>query len=138
MKETTLYVGDNAVNCPVYYWQEGVALPELPPAFTIKLKHNGEWIDYKRLFTGLDIETTNIEQNDKFLAFMYHWQFSIATGLQAAVIMGRTWAEFLDFMDQLQKRYELSKSNRMIVWIANTGFEFQFIRKYFDWLCAAN
>ena len=139
MKETILYVGDNAVDCPVYYWKEGAALPELPPAFTIKLKHNGEWFDYKRLFCGFDIETTNYtvkgkkKQDDKHLAFMYHWQFSIATGLQAAIILGRTWAEFSDFLNRLIEHYELSDTTRLIVWIANAGFEFQFIRKYFDW-----
>ena len=139
MKETILYVGGSSINCPVYYWQEGAELPELPQAFTVKLKHNGEWIEYKRLFCGFDIETTNVnikgkkKKDDKHLAFMFHWQFSIATGTHAAIIMGRTWAEFMDYIDKLQKHYGLNDTTRIILWIANAGFEFQFIRKYFDW-----
>ena len=105
----------------------------MPLAFTIRLKHNGEWIDYKRLYAGFDIETTNVEQGEKHLAFMYHWQFGIANGNQGFIMMGRTWAEFLDFFGQLEAFYDLGKLTRLISWIANTGFEFQFIRKYFEW-----
>lgn len=137
VSETILYVGANAVNCPVYYWKEGAPLPKMPAAFTIRLKHNGEWIEYKRLFCGFDIETTNktVKQGklEKHLAFMYHWQFSIATGIEACIIMGRTWAEFLDFIEQFKIEYNLSDSMRVILWIANAGFEFSFIHKYFEW-----
>ena len=121
------------IEAPVYYWQEGAALPEMPDAFTIKLKHNGEWIEYKRLYCGFDIETTNIFQNDKHLAFMYHWQFVLATGTHGFVMMGRTWAEFLDFINCITMHYGLNDNTRLIIWVANLGFEFQFIRKYFDW-----
>lgn len=64
---------------------------------------------------------------------MYHWQFAIASGTDGFVMLGRTWPEFLDFMKQLEKNYSLDKDNRLIVWIANEGFEFQFMRKYFEW-----
>ena len=133
MKETILYVGGREISAPVFYWHEGNTLPDMPLAFTIKLKHPGEWINYKRLFAGFDIETTNVEQGEKHLAFMYHWQFGIANGTQGFIMMGRTWAEFLDFFGQLEAFYDLGKSTRLISWIANTGFEFQFIRKYFEW-----
>ena len=105
----------------------------MPLSFTVKLKHNGKWIEYRRLYSGFDIETTNIEQNDKHLGFMYHWQFALASGTEGLVMMGRTWAEFLDFMQRLQEFYDLSDSNRLIIWVANLGFEFAYIRKYFDW-----
>ena len=139
MKDARIYIGGREIFAPVYYWHEGDTLPDMPLAFTIRLKHNGEWIDYKRLFAGFDIETTNInvkgkkKKDDKHLAFMYHWQFGIANGTQGFIMMGRTWAEFLDFFGQLEAFYDLGKSTRLISWIANTGFEFQFIRKYFEW-----
>lgn len=133
IKWIQIFVGDIVIDAPVFYWKVGAALPELPLAFTIKLKHNGEWIDYKRLYSGFDIETTNVEQDGAHLAFMYHWQFCIASGTDGFVMMGRTWAEFLDFIEKLKTAYGFDKDNRLIVWIANAGFEFQFMRKYFDW-----
>ena len=135
VKYAKIYITPELVieHAPVYYWSVGAQLPELPLSFTVKLKHNGEWIDYRRLYSGFDIETTNVEQDDRHLAFMYHWQFCLASGTEGFVIMGRTWPEFLDFMERLRKAYDLNDSNRLIVWIANMGFEFQFMRKYFDW-----
>lgn len=105
----------------------------MPRGKVIKLKHNGEFYEYETVYCGFDIETTNIEANDKHLAFMYHWQFSISTEESAAVFMGRTWLDFFDFIEQLKQRYDLSDNRRIIVWIANAGFEFQFIRKHMQW-----
>lgn len=134
VKDTKIYISnDITIDTPVYYWEIGARLPEPPLAFTIKLKHNGEWIEYKRLYCGFDIETTNVNEKDRHLAFMYHWQFCIASGTDGFVMMGRTWPEFLDFMEQLRARYDLNDNSRLICWIANAGFEFQFMRKYFDW-----
>ena len=134
VKTVPVYISsDITIDAPVYYWSVGAKLPELPLSFTVKLKHNGEWIDYRRLYSGFDIETTNVSKDDKHLAFMYHWQFALCSGTEGFVIMGRSWPEFLDFMEQVRKGYDLNDNNRLIVWIANAGFEFQFMRKYFDW-----
>ena len=134
VKTVPVYISpDITIDAPVYYWSVGAKLPELPLSFTAKLKHNGEWIDYRRLYSGFDIETTNVTKDDKHLAFMYHWQFALCSGTEGFVIMGRSWPEFLDFMVQMRKGYDLNDNNRLIVWIANAGFEFQFMRKYFDW-----
>lgn len=99
----------------------------------IKLKHNGEWITYKKLYAGFDIETTNVVAGEKHLAFMYHWAFAIGNDDYIYVFTGRTWPEYLEFMDKLQDRYKLDKDTRLLVGVANLGFEFQFIRKRFEW-----
>ena len=99
----------------------------------VKLKHNGEWINYKKLYAGFDIETTNVVAGEKHLAFMYHWQFSIANDDYIYVFTGRTWPEYLEFMDKLQDHYKLDADTRLLVGVANLGFEFQFIRKRFEW-----
>lgn len=99
----------------------------------IKLKHNGNWINYKKLYCGFDIETTNTTEGERHLAFMYHWQFSISNDDYIYVFIGRTWPEFMEFMDKLQDCYKLDPDTRLIILDANFGFEFQFIRKHFDW-----
>lgn len=82
-------------------------------------------VHYVRFYCGFDIETTNIISDDDKLAFMYHWQFSLNNN----VIMGRTWDTFMEFLNRLQKILKLNRHLHLIVWIANEGFEFQFLRR---------
>lgn len=110
----------------------------MPKPGKVKLKVKKNEITYLKLYTGFDIETSNVDipkgKNEvSHLAFMYHWQFSLVSDESGIVFMGRYWSEFLSFMDKLQQFYELGPEKRLIIWIANAGFEFQFIRKKFDW-----
>ena len=78
---------------------------------------------------SFDIETTSTLLGDDEIAYMYSWQL----GLNGAVIIGRTWEEFLDTMHTLKDRLGLDVSHQMIIYVHNLGYEFQFIRKYFKW-----
>ena len=123
-----------AFNSPVWLWNEESVLPfPMPTASRITLRHNKKEINYYKLYCGFDIETTNVETEDKHLAFMYHWQFIIASDSSAMVFTGRTWAAFLHLFEELAKHYNLTPENRLLIWVGNLGFEFQFCRKYFDW-----
>lgn len=125
---------EEPIIAPVMYWFTGASLPFLVPhGDTIKLKHNKQWFEYEVVYCGFDIETTNYDDGDRHLAFMYHWQFIIAGEGSGLVVMGRTWDQFTDFMAALHDRYELNDNRRILIWIANAGFEFQFVRKYFAW-----
>lgn len=93
-----------------------------------KLKRE-KWIKYHRIFCGFDIETT--AQNEH--SYMYIWQFSFATDtIPCVVVKGRTWAEFLELLRFLKVRLALRESTRIIIWVANLGYEFSFMRKYLD------
>lgn len=87
---------------------------------------------YLKLHCGFDIETTNYNagstENPDFYAYMYIWQFSI----NSRVIMGRTWVEFVELIDKLCELCENDdgENRRIIVWVANLSFEFQFLRKH--------
>lgn len=81
------------------------------------------------LVSSFDIETTSYSNNGEDMAFMYIWQFSI----ENYVIYGRTWKEYFDFMDKLQKVGNVSSKQQLIVWVHNLSFEFQFIRKMVEW-----
>ena len=61
--------------------------------------------------------------------WMYVWQISIDDKL----FMGRTWNEFLDFMDAIRKKFKLDSKRYLIFYIRNFEFEFQFIKKLFKW-----
>lgn len=78
---------------------------------------------YYNIANAFDIETTNVK-SDKPYAFMYHWQFCLNDDI---VIFGTTWEEYIRLCQVLQKKLELSDNKRLVVYVHNLGFEFQFL-----------
>ena len=107
---------------------------KLSNAKFITIKENKENVKYLDLSLSFDTETTStyIEPNgikEKF-AFMYVWQF----GIDGYYCYGRTWNEFIHLCKFIQSSLNLNDKKRVIIYIHNLSFEFQFFRKYFDWL----
>lgn len=88
-------------------------------------------ISYLNVPCAFDIETTSMIINGEKFAFSYVWQFGI--GLNN-VYYGRTWGELLDFLEDLQGYLGLNENKRLIIYVHNLGYEFQFMRKYFNWV----
>lgn len=76
-------------------------------------------------FAAFDIETTTIEGGQSY-GYMYHWQMVVA----GFAIIGRYWEEWLYFMDQLVKLYELDEQRHFVIYVHNLGYEFQFMRDF--------
>ena len=76
---------------------------------------------YKDLICAFDIEATNDRDSEQ--AFMYVWQFQFGDDI---TIIGRTWAEFLEFMTRLRER--LKKDEYLLIFVHNLSYEFQFLR----------
>lgn len=77
----------------------------------------------REIYCGFDIETYSMSKRK---ACMYVWQFSIGR----SVIKGRTWADFVRLLGLLETAYQLDKKHRLIVWVANLGYEWQWMRRY--------
>lgn len=60
---------------------------------------------------------------------MYCWQF----GIGGLVCLSRTWGEFTSFLLALRAMLGLTDKKRLIVYVHNLGYEFQFIRKLLKW-----
>lgn len=88
-------------------WKWGKSVLDIPAAF--------------------DIETTNVNATEPY-AFMYLWQCCIID----TVCMGRTWEELLLFFDRLIEALQLSSSRKIVIYIHNFSFEFQFMRSFFQ------
>lgn len=84
---------------------------------------------YLNIACAFDIETTNITDVNRPYAFMYQWQFCIGS----RVFFGRTWDQFIDFCAELQERLGLNQKKRLVVYVHNLSFEFQFMRRFFAW-----
>lgn len=62
-------------------------------------------------------------------AIMWAWGF----GIENECYMGRTWDEFTELMDLLVTRWCLNYNFRIIIWVHNLTYDFQFFRKWLRW-----
>lgn len=85
---------------------------------------------YINLACSFDIETTSFYENSSKTAIMYIWQFAINNN----VILGRTWQDFIKLINALKVFYKTNENVRLVVYIHNLSYEFQFMRKWLEWL----
>lgn len=76
-----------------------------------------------------DIEASSFYEGNEKKCCMYAWVF----GLNGRCILGRTWSEFLDVIKKLVDVYELSLQKRLIIYVHNLSYEFQWFKHYFEW-----
>lgn len=88
-------------------------------------------IEYLNVESAFDIETSSIIIDGEKSAFMYIFMFGIGYG--EPVYYGRTWLEFLTMLDLVKDHYQLSLNRRLVIYVHNLAYEFQFMRKYFEW-----
>lgn len=85
---------------------------------------------------SFDIETTSILTDSECTGYMYHWQF----GIGDFIVLGRTWEEFDKLITAIINRLQLGEKEikdkthffECRIWVANLGFEFQFLRFRYD------
>ena len=79
---------------------------------------------------SFDIETTSFKnEKGQYCGIMYVWQFAIYN----EVFYGRTMEQYQEFCQILTDFLQLGVKAKLIVYVHNLAFEFQFIRKYFKW-----
>ena len=85
---------------------------------------------YQRHPMTFDIETSKIPKDNDghYESFMYIWQVCI----EGNVVFGRRWEELQEFMKKVVDAYKLSENERVVVYVHNLSFEFQFIQDYFN------
>jgi hypothetical protein len=72
---------------------------------------------------SFDIETTSFYDGENKRACMYIWMM----GINGTIVYGRTWNEFEWFIEELKTRLKLDHYNRIIVYVHNLAYEFQFL-----------
>ena len=120
-----MYTSDNAL-CLI-----SEAMRNAPSQLEVTKKS----VTYYNIPASFDIETTSfISYSDDHgqeikHACMYIWQF----GLNGSVIYGRTWEEFFEFLGILQEQLSLSDRKRLLIYVHNLAYEFQFINRWIEW-----
>lgn len=86
---------------------------------------------YINLPCAFDIETSSFRStgNGEKVGIMYAWAF----GLNGKITMGRTWEEFKSLINLIIDRMDISLQSRLIVYVHNLAYEFQFMQKLFVW-----
>lgn len=107
-------------------------LPRLGTVSTYDV-HTGKTVKYINIPFAFDTETTSTYHEGEKVAFMYEWTFGYFYNHEYHIVYGRKWEEFLQLIEILKEKYHLGETKRIIVYVHNLAYEFQFMRKYFLW-----
>lgn len=92
-------------------------------------------IETTSFYSGATGENYTYEQAQKLgvklekRAVMYVWQL----GINGRVIVGRKWYDFVRCCNVLSEMLNLHINRRLVIYVHNLAYEFQFIRKRFTW-----
>lgn len=93
-------------------------------------RHSKHKVSYLNVASAFDIETTSTIVDGEPVSFMYAWCFGI--GNKKHLARGRTWEEFVSLLDELRSYYGLNLNKRLVVYVQNLSFEFQFMKEYLN------
>lgn len=94
-----------------------------------KPKRTNKHVAYYQIPCAFDIETTSFYEGDEKRAIMYVWMLSLG----GYVIVGRQWQDFIYCINRLADYCGTRYDVRVCVYVHNLAYEFQFMRKRFDW-----
>lgn len=126
------------LSCPIFSDMDEFIKVSCAGAELRKLRRKGS---YWEIAAAFDIETTSfykhngvavldpINDDDERQAVMYGWTFCI----MGYVYLGRTWKDLTTLCDKLTEHLNLGEKRRLVVGVHNLAWEFQFMRKHFEW-----
>ena len=86
---------------------------------------------------AFDIETSSFYDRDVKCAITYEWTFGIGyikdDEFRRLKTYGRTWEQFITLLDCISKLLSLDERRRLVVYVHNLPYEWQFMRKHFSW-----
>ena len=99
-----------------------------------RFSYSNKKIKYFNVPCSFDIETSSFFRStgngeQEKTAIMYEWTF----GIYGAVIVGREWEEFVSMLETLCNELNLTNEKRLIIYVHNLSYEFQFMRKWIEW-----
>lgn len=99
------------------------------PTVIKRLTKQDPQITYYNVPASFDIETTSWYHKGRKCATMYLWTLNI----NGATMCGRTWEEFGMVMETLMGFLHLDATHRLVVYVHNLSYEFQFLRLWTKW-----
>lgn len=124
-----------SLKCEEIYKPEDINLILSWISSDFKTVRTNKKIDFFNIPAGFDIETSSFfrstgnDDEDEKVAIMYEWTF----GIDGYIIIGRTWDEFVKMITRITEVMKTNPTCRLVVYVHNLSYEFQFIRKHFEW-----
>lgn len=84
-------------------------------------------LEYIRVPMSFDLESYSFREDGHRRAVMWAWGIGIGVD---NVIIGRTWEDFVLFWETLSEKWQLSEYRRVLVYVHNLAYDFQFFRKW--------
>lgn len=94
-----------------------------------KFSYKNKSLKYYDVPIMFDIESSSFYDRGEKRACMYMWSFCI----YGVVVIGRTWEEFVFMLQFLTDELDLREDKRIIIYVHNLQYEFQFLRKWLYW-----
>ena len=115
---------DKGIPIDSYYKEMSDIYPSYFPA---DIYHPSDQL--QKIFEVIDmIKPVKDDDADK-CAIMYVWQLAI----NGRVVIGRTWDEFIYVLTKIAEAHHLHTKRKMIIYVHNLAYEFQFMRCFFNW-----
>jgi hypothetical protein len=116
---------DHLKECPTYNTNKKIEYFNIPAAFDIETTSFFENAAGEVIST---VQWAKLSGKDKSnwtkKAIMYIWQI----GFNGFCIVGRTWEDFEKLMDEISTVLNLGEDKRIIIYVHNLSFEFNFIK----------
>ena len=116
--------------CPLSFSSEEKAFREwCSYVKSLNLLIKKQKTEYYNIACSFDIETTSFEDSKGKHATRY----AFVIGVHGKVFIGRTWHDFIKYLGDLSEIFGLNPQKRLVIYVHNLAFEFQFIRKMLNW-----
>lgn len=100
-------------------------------AFSFAEETRSKKVGVLELPASFDIEASSFfSPSGEKCATMYAWTF----GICGRVILGRTWKEFTEAVEAISLELRLSPERRLVCFVHNLDYDFQFFRKWLEWV----
>lgn len=96
---------------------------------TYDVKKNNKKVAYYQIPCSLDIETSSFIKDGEKRATMYIG----ALDINHIIYFFRTWEEMGDLFDAIHEFFMLGENRRLLIYVHNLSYEFQFLRKWITW-----
>lgn len=96
---------------------------------TYDVKKNNKKVAYYQIPCSLDIETSSFIKDGEKRATMYIG----ALDINHIIYFFRTWEEMGDLFDAIHEFFMLGENKRLLIYVHNLSYEFQFLRKWITW-----
>ena len=87
-------------------------------------------IEYGNVPCTIDIETSSFYENGEKRGVMY----AFVIGINGKCYIGRTYDDLWNSLDRIASFYGLDQNRRMIFYVHNLSYEFQWFRKHRTWI----